>query len=300
MTSSAESSRGAHRGGDAPCRPGVEGAHLRRHDTERACASAASTSPPRPRSCARAGAPSETGIAKRPASGPVAIGPAGLAGDLIASKKHHGGPDQAVYVYGEQDYAWWSERLGRPLEPGTFGENLTVSELATGDALVGDRLHVGAEVVLEVTCGRIPCGTLTARMGIKGFTRDFREAGRPGLYCRVIEPGPVEAGDDVRYVTASGPTLGIVEFSEMFYAQGAHARAARARPGGTHLRARQAHARASARGVALALSARLARATDAASAPRGRTRARAARARPRPARARAPAANSPVSSTRSP
>ena len=46
----------------------------------------------------------------------------------IASKKHHGGPDQAVYVYGEHDYAWWSEQLGRPLEPGTFGENLTVRE----------------------------------------------------------------------------------------------------------------------------------------------------------------------------
>lgn len=161
----------------------------------------------------------ETGIGKRPASGPVAIGPTGLAGDLIASKQHHGGPDQAVYVYGERDYAWWSECLGRPLEPGTFGENLTISELATADALVGDRLHVGASVVLEVTCGRIPCGTLTARMRIKGFTRDFREAGRPGLYCRVIERGAVESGDEVRYVTASGPTLGIVEFSEMFYAK---------------------------------------------------------------------------------
>jgi MOSC domain-containing protein YiiM len=161
----------------------------------------------------------ESGIRKLPLSGPVEIGPSGLAGDLIAESESHGGPDQAVYVYGEGDYAWWSERLGRPLEPGTFGENLTVTELETGAALVGDRLHIGAAVVLEVTCARIPCGTLTSRMGIAGFARDFREAGRPGLYCRVIAAGPVQAGDEVRYAPAAGPSIGIAEFAEMYYAE---------------------------------------------------------------------------------
>jgi MOSC domain-containing protein YiiM len=159
-----------------------------------------------------------TGIDKRPADRPVEIGPLGLDGDTIWSKKHHGGPDQAVYVYGEDDYAWWVSELGRPMEPGTFGENLTVAGLATGSALVGDRLQIGAAVVLEVTCGRIPCGTLTARMGIRAFTQRFRKAARPGLYCRVIETGAVRAGDAVRYAPAAGSTLGIVEFGEMFYA----------------------------------------------------------------------------------
>ena len=161
----------------------------------------------------------ESGIRKQPAGGPVEIGPPGLAGDLICESESHGGPDQAVYVYGEGDYAWWSEQLGRPLEPGTFGENLTVTELETGASLVGDRLHVGASVVLEVTCARIPCGTLTSRMGIGGFARDFREAGRPGLYCRVIATGPVLVGDEVRYAPASGPAIGILEFAEMYYAE---------------------------------------------------------------------------------
>ena len=130
-----------------------------------------------------------TGIYKRPTDEPVAIGPLGLSSDTIWSKKHHGGPDQAVYVYGEEDYAWWAAELGRPLEPGTFGENLTVAGLESGAALVGDRLRVGDEVVLEVTCGRIPCGTLTARMGIRAFAQRFRKAGRPGLYCRVTRAG---------------------------------------------------------------------------------------------------------------
>lgn len=159
-----------------------------------------------------------TGIVKRPADGPHGIGPLGLAGDTISSKKHHGGPDQAVYVYGEDDYAWWAAELGRPLAPGTFGENLTVTGLASGASLVGDQLHVGAAVVLEVTCGRIPCGTLTAHMGIRAFAQRFRRAGRPGLYCRVIETGAVATGDPVRYERAKACDLGVNEFAEMYYA----------------------------------------------------------------------------------
>jgi MOSC domain-containing protein YiiM len=172
--------------------------------------------------------PTRTGIYKVPASGPVEIGPLGLAGDTIWAKKHHGGPDQAVYVYGEDEYAWWERELERELAPGTFGENLTVAGLASAKAIVGDRLHIGANlgsdptfaaVVLEVTCGRIPCGTLTARMGIRAFAQRFRKAARPGLYCRVISPGTVRAGDAVRYETTRQCTLGVVEFAELFYAE---------------------------------------------------------------------------------
>lgn len=158
-----------------------------------------------------------SGIGKQPVAGVVEIGTLGLAGDLIASKKHHGGPDQAVYVYGEPDYGWWEAELDRTFEPATFGENLTVAGLESGDALVGDRLHVGSEVVLEVTCGRIPCATLRARMGIRGFTRAFHEAGRPGLYCRVLATGAVQAGDEVRYERAAGSTIGVLEFIDLFY-----------------------------------------------------------------------------------
>ena len=39
-----------------------------------------------------------SGIFKRPVNGPVAIGPLGLDGDAVLDRKHHGGPDQAVYI----------------------------------------------------------------------------------------------------------------------------------------------------------------------------------------------------------
>ncbi|MEW6286974.1 MAG: MOSC domain-containing protein, partial [Chloroflexota bacterium] len=48
-----------------------------------------------------------TGIYKMPVEGPVEITSLGIAGDAICDTKNHGGPDQALYLYGGADYAWW-------------------------------------------------------------------------------------------------------------------------------------------------------------------------------------------------
>jgi MOSC domain-containing protein YiiM len=152
----------------------------------------------------------QTGIYKRAVGEPVAIGPEGLAGDTICDVENHGGVDQAVYVYGTADYDWWEGELGRPLEPGAFGENLTISGLESASLSIGDRLHVGA-VTLEVTAPRIPCGTLAARMGDPSFVKRFRAAERPGLYCRVIEPGVVRPGDPMRIEPYQHPTITALE-----------------------------------------------------------------------------------------
>ena len=158
-----------------------------------------------------------TGIFKTPAAGPVAVTTLGLDGDAICDTENHGGVDQAVYVYGQPDYAWWAAELGRPLPPGTFGENLTVSDLESARLNVGDRLHL-REVVLEVTAPRIPCVTLAARMGDPAFARRFRHAERPGVYCRVICEGYVSAGEAVHLEPFAGPALGVLEMVRAFYA----------------------------------------------------------------------------------
>ena len=82
-----------------------------------------------------------TGIYKEPVAGPVRVTRDGLPGDAIISTRHHGGPDQAIYVYSGADYAWWSAELGQELAPGTFGENLTISDQESAGLAIGDRLH---------------------------------------------------------------------------------------------------------------------------------------------------------------
>jgi MOSC domain-containing protein YiiM len=157
-----------------------------------------------------------TGIFKRPVEGPVEVRSRGLSGDHISDTENHGGPDQAVYVYGEPDYAWWSEELGRQLPAGAFGENLAISGLESAEACIGDRMRVGT-VVLEVTAPRIPCVTLATRMGDPSFVRRFRRAERPGLYCRVIEAGQVRKDDRVTIERYEGEAVPAVELFRDFF-----------------------------------------------------------------------------------
>jgi MOSC domain-containing protein YiiM len=158
----------------------------------------------------------QTGIFKRPLDGLVKVTRNGIPGDFIGDSKNHGGLDQAIYVYGIRDYLWWSKELGRDLAPGTFGENLTISSLASADFSIGDRLLIGP-VILEVTAPRIPCGTLAGRMQIPDFVKQFRFAERPGLYCRVIQEGFVEAGIPVNAERYTGETVTVIEVFRDFY-----------------------------------------------------------------------------------
>ena len=157
-----------------------------------------------------------TGIYKIPAQGPARVTTLGIQGDFIASKKHHGGPDQAVYIYGGTDYAWWSHELGQEISPGTFGDNLTISELESAKFNIGDYLHIG-EVTLQVTAPRIPCATLATRMGDPQFVKRFRRAERPGLYCRVTREGTIEAGVDVTIESYRGETIPSIDLFRDYY-----------------------------------------------------------------------------------
>ena len=147
-----------------------------------------------------------TGIFKEPVTGPVTVGPLGLEGDAVLDAKHHGGPDQAVYLYRAEDYEWWSDQLGREIAPGTFGDNLTVRGLPGPGLGIGDRLQL-PDLLLEVTAPRIPCNTLAERMDDPGFAKKFVRAERPGIYLRVIAPGSARTGDPVSLLPAAGDPL---------------------------------------------------------------------------------------------
>lgn len=135
-----------------------------------------------------------TGIFKEPAARAVAIGPLGLESDVIVDTRYHGGTEKAVYAYAGEDYAWWEKELGRPLPPGTFGENLTLEGVDLASTRVGDVLAAGT-ALLVATSPRTPCSTLAARMGDPKFVKRFFAAGRLGVYFRVARPGEAKAGD---------------------------------------------------------------------------------------------------------
>lgn len=156
-----------------------------------------------------------TGICKRAVSGAVRINEQGLDGDSIVDGRHHGGLDQAVYAYSNDDYRWWAETVGREFPPGIFGDNLTIEGLP-GNLFIGDRLLIG-DVVLEATSARIPCGTLATRMEDPGFGLAFRQAARPGVYFRVLNPGSVQAGDAVTLVETADGAVSVLDLFRFAY-----------------------------------------------------------------------------------
>jgi MOSC domain-containing protein YiiM len=156
-----------------------------------------------------------TGIRKRPVGHGYA-GTLGLEGDVVANAKHHGGPDQALYLYSSEDYAWWAGELGDAPQPGTFGENLTLSSFGSDDVRIGDRYGVGP-VLLEVTSPRIPCSTFATRMGETNWVKRFADARRPGLYVRVLESGAIATGDAVERLGGGEAHPTVVELMDAWY-----------------------------------------------------------------------------------
>ncbi|MEV0457979.1 MOSC domain-containing protein [Catellatospora methionotrophica] len=145
-------------------------------------------------------------IDKHPVAGPVELrapGPkdgglgSGVVGDEICDHRHHGGDDQAVYAYAQEDLDGWMAELGRDIPAGMFGENLTTSGIDVNGARIGERWQVGDEAVLEVSLPRIPCRTFADQMREQGWIRTFTKRALPGAYLRVIVPGRVSQGDPV-------------------------------------------------------------------------------------------------------
>jgi MOSC domain-containing protein YiiM len=131
------------------------------------------------------------GIPKHPVPS-ARVGLLGLEGD--AHRFHlHGGANRAVCLFSVEDYASLARDGVSASPPGAYGENLTTEGLDSSVLRPGDRVRVGAEVVLELFDVREPCGTL------KKLDRRFPDlmVGRSGWVCRVVTEGTVRTGDRI-------------------------------------------------------------------------------------------------------
>lgn len=133
-----------------------------------------------------------------------------MEGDAICNRRYHGGSEQAVYIEGNLTRLWWEEELGLPIHHGLFGENLCVDGLDNREVAAGDRFST-ADLLMEVTAPRMPCRILSEKMRERGFAKRYIEAARPGFYCRIIQPGFIAVGADLRYEPFKGERILIGE-----------------------------------------------------------------------------------------
>jgi len=151
-----------------------------------------------------------TAIWKAPVSGRIAVSGVNVSGDDQADRSVHGGEHKAVYAYAWEDTLWWQDQLGRELEPGNFGENLTLTGVDVAASVVGEHWRVGS-ALLEVSEPRFPCFKLGIRMGDPKFLKRFAAARRTGTYLRIVEEGDIGAGDpiEIRVRPDHGVTIGL-------------------------------------------------------------------------------------------
>lgn len=157
-----------------------------------------------------------TSIFKSAVSGRIPIRNNNLAGDQQSDLSVHGGRAKAIYAYPHEHYAFWRVQLpGVDLQPGSFGENLTVEGLLEEDVHVGDRLKIGSSE-LVVTQPRLPCFKLGIRFGRADMVKRFLESGRSGFYLSVAVEGDVAAGDALEILERHPAAVSIPELLRMY------------------------------------------------------------------------------------
>ena len=132
----------------------------------------------------------EKGTPKRPVER-VVVDESGLVGDAHAGAWH-----RQVSLLSQESVDRFSLQAGRPIAPGEFAENLTISGLDLAQVALLDRFRLGA-AELEVTqIGKVCHGDACAI---------FREVGacvmpKEGIFCRVLRGGTVRPGDRLDYL----------------------------------------------------------------------------------------------------
>jgi MOSC domain-containing protein YiiM len=130
-------------------------------------------------------------IAKKPVLGDsVWLDWTNLSGDRQGDTRVHGGPDKTVYCYASEHFPAWSEEIGRPFGPASFGENLTLSGATEAQVCIGDVWRWG-DAVVQVAQPRFPCFKLAMHTRVEDIEARLVAAGRCGWYLRVLRPGEV-------------------------------------------------------------------------------------------------------------
>lgn len=147
-----------------------------------------------------------TGTVKTPVAS-AEIGDRGLLGDAHAGSWH-----RQVSILAQESVERFAAEIGRPIQPGEFGENLTIRGVdggpqsrctSSGDLLRGacllDRFRIG-QVELELTQIGKSCHGDSCAI--------FRQVGRcvmpvEGIFCRVLSGGMVRPGDRGLHVPKS-------------------------------------------------------------------------------------------------
>ncbi len=137
------------------------------------------------------------GVPKRAAPEAV-VNEFGLTRDRQRDRRHHGGLERAVCLFAAEILDNLRAE-GHPIGPGATGENVTIRGIDWKKLVPGSRVHLGEQVIVEITSYAAPCRIVAHYFRDGDFNR-INHAVHPGrsrLYARVVRQGTMYPGDDV-------------------------------------------------------------------------------------------------------
>ncbi|MEE9349332.1 MAG: MOSC domain-containing protein [Flavobacteriaceae bacterium] len=153
----------------------------------------------------------ETGIFKTPVEDFIFLSDTDVEHDVVVNRKHHGGKDMAVYAYSKNHYDYFQKLYPKlPLNNGSFGENLTVTNLLETDVCIGDIFKVG-EAVIQVSQPRFPCFKLGIVFGTQKIVKQFLNSTYCGFYFRIIQQGKVQKNDTITLLEKAQNSMTVAE-----------------------------------------------------------------------------------------
>ena len=84
---------------------------------------------------------------------------------------------------------------------------------------IGDRYRIG-EALFEVSQPRVTCYRVGLRMDEPRMAALLVSHGRPGFYLRVLEEGPVCAGDEIVKIADGPERMTVAEINALLYLPG--------------------------------------------------------------------------------
>ncbi len=137
------------------------------------------------------------GVPKRAVSEAV-VNEYGLTRDRQRDRRHHGGTERAVCLF-SAEILDGLRADGHQIGPGATGENVTIRGIDWKKLVPGSRIHLGEQVIVEVTSYAAPCRIISHcfKDGDFNVINQATHPGRSRLYARVVRQGTMYPGDDV-------------------------------------------------------------------------------------------------------
>ncbi|AWC34019.1 MOSC domain-containing protein [Bacillus cytotoxicus] len=140
----------------------------------------------------------------------------GFRGDDVANLRYHGGPDRAVCVYPYEHYKQWETEFQIPFPSSAFGENITVTNMLERDVCIGDTYQLG-DAIIQVTQARIPCSTISKRLGLPGILPRIVETGYTGYLCRVLQEGVVRKDSKISLIKPHPSRVSVLFTNDIYF-----------------------------------------------------------------------------------